>query len=398
MAVAFSRTLRALDADSSRPTLWVLFVGSAVLIGWTIWFLFARLPLFEVTDSARLEVEREAHVVASPLAGRVVSAQLELGREVRVGDLLVQLDSRLERLQLQEEQARRAALDPQLNALRAQIIAEKRAGTAQQQASSAALEEARARYREGDAGARFAEEQGARITRLHSEGLISEIDFLRGKAEAEKLRATAESLRLNVTRQEREQRTRDIERQARLQELERSMRQIEGQAATSTATIHRLKEEVERRTIRAPLQARLGEVANLRVGSYVDEGDKIASLVPTGELRVVANFPPPAVLGRIRPGQPARVRLQGFPWAQYGCIGSKVATVGSEVRDGHVRVELVLSSSFHSLIPLQHGLPGSVEVEVDRISPFALVMRVAGQSLAAPRPRVATPESGSANP
>ena len=35
-------------------------------------------------------------------------------------------------------------------------------------------------------------------------------------------------------------------------------------------------------------------------------------------------------------------------------------------------------------IPLQHGLPGTVEVEVDRVSPAALVLRHAGRMLSTP--------------
>ena len=34
---------------------------------------------------------------------------------------------------------------------------------------------------------------------------------------------------------------------------------------------------------------------------------------------------PVAVVGRIRPGQPARLRLEGFPWTQYGTVAATVA-------------------------------------------------------------------------
>ena len=76
--------------------------------------------------------------------------------------------------------------------------------------------------------------------------------------------------------------------------------------------------------------------------------------------------------------------LEGFPWTQYGAISATVASVASEVRDGRVRVELALRPNLASPIPLQHGLPGTVEVEVDRVSPAILVLRTAGQLLAVP--------------
>jgi membrane fusion protein (multidrug efflux system) len=47
-------------------------------------------------------------------------------------------------------------------------------------------------------------------------------------------------------------------------------------------------------------------------------------------------------------------------------------------------VELALDSRSDSRIPLQHGLPGSVEVEIETLSPANLVLRTAGSLLAGP--------------
>ena len=58
--------------------------------------------------------------------------------------------------------------------------------------------------------------------------------------------------------------------------------------------------------------------------------------------------------------------------------------VASEVRENHARVELVILK--HSpLVPMQHGMPASVEIEVDRASPMQLVLRAAGQLVAKTR-------------
>jgi hypothetical protein len=100
--------------------------------------------------------------------------------------------------------------------------------------------------------------------------------------------------------------------------------------------------------------------------------------IPPGMLKIMTDFLPPAALGRIQPGQPARLRLEGFPWTQYGAVSATVASVASEVRDGWVRVELAVHPDAAPPIPLQHGLPGTVEVEVDHVSPATLVLRTAG--------------------
>lgn len=108
-----------------------------------------------------------------------------------------------------------------------------------------------------------------------------------------------------------------------------------------------------------------------------------ASLI--GESTAVADFPP-AALGRLRPGQPARLRLDSFPWTQYGTVPATVAGVAPEIRDGRLQVELTLQPLATSRIPLQPGLTGSAEVEVERVSPAVLVLRAAGQRIAAPEP------------
>jgi membrane fusion protein (multidrug efflux system) len=113
----------------------------------------------------------------------------------------------------------------------------------------------------------------------------------------------------------------------------------------------------------------------------VTEGERIGVILPSQSLRVVAEFPPVLAFGKLRAGQPARVKLKGFPWMQYGTLQARVSRVAGEIRDGKVRVELALVSPFSSRIPLQHGLPGSVEIQVERISPAALLLRSAGQFL-----------------
>jgi multidrug resistance efflux pump len=107
-------------------------------------------------------------------------------------------------------------------------------------------------------------------------------------------------------------------------------------------------------------------------------------VVPPGTLKIMTDFLPPAALGRIQPGQPARLRLDGFPWMQYGAVSATVASVASEVRDGWVRVELAVRPDAAPPIPLQHGLPGTVEVEVDHVPPATLVLRAAGRLVTGP--------------
>ena len=385
MAIAFSRSMRSLNADRrSRRAIWLLIVAVLILACWGAWFLQARISRYEISDHARLEVDRAVSVLQAPIAGRVTSSALALGRHVNAGETLLEIEAAPQQLELSEAQARVAAVNPQIRSLNDEIAAQQKAQQAEREAGRAALQQARAQFREADAQARLADDEAARTVRMRAEGLVAERELVRAQAEQRSRRAAAEALESAVLKLEREQQTNDHDRDARMEQLRADITRLESDRSVAAKSVDRLAYEVQRRRVIAPVSGRLGEVAVLRAGGYVEEGDKVGAIVPDGRLRVVAEFAPPAALGRIRTGQHARLRLQGFPWMQFGAIPATVASVGSEVRDGQVRVELNVDE-LKTSIPLQHGLPGTVEVQVEDVSPAVLVLRAAGQLVASPK-------------
>jgi membrane fusion protein (multidrug efflux system) len=373
--------MHALAVDGFSRSLAGMLLAVALLGGWTAWFVLSRVAVYEVTQTARLEVGRAAHSVEAPVAGRVVMTHLTIGQEVEAGAVLVELDAEAQHLQREEARVRLAALAVQLTARRKEVMAEEAAWQSERQAAQGALDEAHARYREAEVAVRSAEEEAEFYTRLQVRGLAAQLDLVRTKAEVQKRRAATDTHRLAIRRLEGEQRTRERDRLTRLERFKREVVQLEGDMATAAATIERLEHEIEQRRIRAPVAGRLGAVAALQIGAVVRQGDPLGAILPPSALKIVAHFPPPAALGRLQPHQPARLRLAGFPWTQYGSIAATVASVAHEVRDGQIRVELSLTPDAMSAIPLQHGLPGTVEVEVERIAPVTLVLRAVGKRL-----------------
>ena len=378
MPSPFFKTTRSLETDTARPSLLGTAAAALLLAAWVGWFVLGEVTVYEATAEARLEVARAPHPIAPEVAGRIVSSRLELGREVRAGELLVEIDAEPQRLGLHEEKARAEAVVGQLAALRAELAAEERAAAEIAGAAPVALDEARARYDEAVTAARAAAAIADRYQKLRDQGLLSDIDLLKTRAEAERLHSIAESLRIGLDRQDRDQRARASDRLVRVEALRRQIAQAEGEIATRAATVERLRHDVDARRVVSPVDGRLGEVAALRVGAVVAAGEPLGAVVPSGRLRIVAEFPPSAALGRVRPGMPARVRLEGFPWTEYGQLSAEVASVGAEPRSGKVRVELEVRADPDSPIPLEHGLPGSVEVAVERVSPAMLALRTLG--------------------
>jgi membrane fusion protein (multidrug efflux system) len=388
MAATFSRTLRSLETDGPRRRLGALLVTGLVL-AWAAWFVLGRVAVYEVSDKTRLEVRSAAHAVASPVGGRVVTTYLTIGRQVEKDDVLLTLDAEAERHQLAERRARRDALAARLAAQRREFESEQAALEAQQVARDVAVREAQARIAEAEARVTLAERQAATSARLRLNNAISGEELLRDKAEVEARRAARNALTQAASLQEKDRLVQESASKTRLAKLGREAAELRGDIQIETAAIARLEYDIGLRTVRAPVAGRVGEAEEFRVGSVVRAADKLGALVPAGEPRAVAFFPAAAV-GRVRPGQPARLRLDAFPWAQYGTVAATVADVGNEPSGGLVRVELMLAADPASAIPVEHGMPGWAEVEVERVSPAVLLLRAAGQMLAARRP----PEPG----
>src|SRR5258708_4349782 len=74
---------------------------SLLLLGaWLGWFFVAPIPRYEVNSAARLEVDQQIRPVQSPVLARIVTSNLQIGRVVQAGDVLVELDSATERFQV----------------------------------------------------------------------------------------------------------------------------------------------------------------------------------------------------------------------------------------------------------------------------------------------------------
>ena len=384
LPTAFAKTLQDVDRSRASAAFLKLAAGLGLLAAVGFWLFRVPVILYETTADARLEISSAAAVVQAPLTGRVVASTLSMGIQVQAGDVLVRLDALPEELHANEQQTRLTTIQPEIRSLEAQIAAEESAGVDEQRASQSAIEEARLRVREAETPAKQAELDRRRLERLKKEGLTADRDYERAVSDLERYERAIATARAAIARLEHEQQTRDRQRAVRIATIRTEITRLESGRASVNASLRRVNYDVERRLIRAPISGTIGEATVLRQGSVLTEGARVASIVPSGQLRVVAFFPPQAAYGRLRPAAPARLRLKGFPWTEFGAVEARVAAVAAEERDGRSRVELEVLPSPALRVKLHHGMPGELEVEVERTPPYQLVLRAAGQWMTAP--------------
>jgi membrane fusion protein (multidrug efflux system) len=386
MSATFTRTLRSLEAGGGHRRGVGLLLLALAGVG-LAWSLFGQVTVYEVTDRAWLEAQSAPHPVAAPVDGRVIASRLILDGRVRAGDVLVVLDDepfRRKRAQKQAEKdailAKRKNLPRQLREARKKLRFLKgnrpvKLDIARWLAQVASLKADFDERRVANAGAACEKAPGA----------IASEEVMRNRKDARVSRLSVDIESRDVVRLEYDLLIQESDQQATIVKLKGEKDELDAALVAADAGIRELEYDIELRTIRAPVDGRVGEVTGFQVGSVVRAAaDRLGTIVPEEEQRAVALFPAAAV-GRIRGGQAARLRLQGFPWTQYGTVAATVANVGSEPSNGLIRVEFVLAADPSSRIPMGHGQPGSAEVAIEQVSPATLALRAAGQLLGATR-------------
>jgi membrane fusion protein (multidrug efflux system) len=386
----FLRSRQTLAGETTRD--WLLGATGVVLLlaAWLAWLVLARIPVYSVSDEARLESAATPRKVQAPVAGSVVARRAELGSRVAAGDILFEIAAELERARMTERESDLTSVGAQLRALDEQRLRAEQVLEGERNAALASRAEARARVDESRAAAEYAEQEARRAEELHASGLLSSSERDARLAEATQRSAAADREAQSLRRLEAQLEAEAQSRQGEIAELERELERLRGAQSQAGAAIQGLAADLERRTVRAPVDGIVAEIAELGSGAVVEEGDELATIVPPGEVAVVAHFSPSEALGRVRAGQRCRVRLQGFSWMRYGVLEARVERVASEARSGRVRVEARLVGDASAAIPREHGLPGVLEVEVERVSPVDLALRAAGRRVG-PGPRETPP-------
>lgn len=380
MPIAFSRSLRALGAERMSGTVAGLVAAGGLLVAWTLWLALARVALIETSVAARVEVAGAAVPVAAKLDGHVLRSEVVLGRRVAAGEAVLELDSGALQLARVEAEAQRSGVLTELEALAGEHAALAAAVGVYEQGGRTRHSEASASAQEAALAASFARNLAERSEELRALGVEAgeAAELLRARERGST--ALAEIRRLQVARTRAEQSERLATMRVELAHTAREEAALQRELAVREAAIATLEHQIGLHSLHAPIAGTLGGVEPLQPGAVLTRGSVVALVIPDGRLRVVASFTPAAV-GRIRPGQPVRVRLTGFPWAEFGSLHGEVEAIASETQDGLVRVECRLEDEPDSRIPVEHGLVGVVEVTVESVPAASLLLRSVGRLL-----------------
>ena len=353
----------------TRGSHWVLVGVLLVLAGLSAWGVLAHVPVYAVAMHTPLALDPALQVMMTPVAGQVRVTHLQVGREVEAGEVLVELDSTDQRLQLEEAQQHLLALEAHRTARRQEGAALETAWQATVQAAQAAHEEAQTRHDDAMRALQVAQEKVQRL------GPLSPL------ADLQPQKTAVETTRRSLQQLEHTQQVQAAEWRARLAQHQREVVVLEGDLAVATAQLARLAHTLEGSQLRAPSAGRLGAVASLLPGMIIQAGAWLGVLGPRGAFLVTADVPPAVAGGRLRAGQPAWLRFTSEPGRPAGTLPATVVEVAEAGPDASVHVVLRLAPEALAQLPLQPLAVGTVVVEVAQVAPITHVVRTLSQPL-----------------
>jgi membrane fusion protein (multidrug efflux system) len=268
----------------------VLFiVGLSLLLSGVGWYYRHVIygQYMQSTDNAY--VAADSVVVSSKIAGYVEEVFVRENEHVARGAALVQLDLRDYQAQAQQASAQIAATLAGADTIRSQVSEQ-----------DAAIRQARAQLAVARVAVDLASDQVARYRPLAITGAEPQEKLDQYEAQARQARAQLAAAQAAVSAAT-----------ARRATLFEQIGQTEAQADAARAQLKTADLTVDSTLLRASKPGRVGDLS-VRVGQFVQPGQRLMTVVPVTAIYVIANFKETQI-GLIRPGQNVRLEVDALP-------------------------------------------------------------------------------------
>lgn len=207
-----------------------------------------------------------------------------------------------------------------------------------------------------------------RFTRLRRSGIVSEkqlddkrSELLDLKRAEEQIDADAAMTRIEVVRVDKEGVDLTSNRELRLQNARARV------AEAHQNLLARLGEWEKNYLLRAPLAGTVTFFDYWSANQYVAAGDEVMTVVPQGERKLVGKLRVPLNnAGKLRIGQPVFIRLEAYPYQEYGLLKGSIRTISLVPRQDHYAVEvalpLPLTTTYGKQLAFMHEMQGRADV------------------------------------
>jgi multidrug resistance efflux pump len=320
-------------------------IAALALLGVVLVLYAWRLPPFTsaLQNTENALVRGQVTVIAPQVSGYVTAVPVQDFQHVAQGQLLVQIDDRSYRQQLDQAQAQRLTAEANL------------ANWEQQRRSAAAATAEAVAGRASNVAARDRTRAALRrAAALAGQQLVSEQDRETAQASATQAQATLAQSDAALQAAREQERTVDVNKQA-----------LQAAVASAVAAVRLAQINLDNTRIVAPRAGQLGQIG-VRQGAYVTNGTQLMALVP-GTLWVVANMKE-TQMAQVRLGQPVRFSVDALDNARLsGHVEEISPAAGSEFS------VLPADNATGNFVKIAQRIP--VRIRIDPDQPLAQRLR-----------------------
>jgi membrane fusion protein (multidrug efflux system) len=333
-----SRRQRARSYFQQHPrTKWVLLLVVLVIIAGVVW-VWHYYSIRESTDDA--QIDGYIYPVSARVAGTAIRVNFDNNMYVEKGAVLVELDPTDYQVALQRAEADLADAEATALAARTTVPITHTGTSSQLSAAQAALataqkDEMAARAQLVDAEARYrkAASDLRRMQQLITKDEISQQQYDAALTTEQAAQATVDAQSASVAAAQ----SRVVQAQANVRAAESAPQQVavsRARAGAAEALVQRARAAVEQArlnlqytTIRAPVSGIVSQ-RNIEPGQVIQAGQPLFGVVDLDNIWVTANFKE-TQLKNMRPGQPARIKVDAYGRTYTGHVDSIGGATGA---------------------------------------------------------------------
>lgn len=374
MAINFSDTLSSIHADLSQRNMLFSTVLGCLLLCWLMWLFWVPLSITKQAQGF-IEINQPALSLVAATAGRVEFVKLRVGDEVAADTPLIKINS-------DDEVKQIALLNQSIAKQKDSLVALNKTQESELRSLNNGITALEQKIKNilvqvDNVQAQF-DQQAKTVALLNSaNSAVSKIELQREQLQLKQIQERLLSKQQESANLHAEHRQLLEHKDSQAAKTTQDNSNQQSRIAALEGTLSQQEQLLKHKTLSVSKPAKVAEVMPLQTGQWINAGEQLATLLPQGDLRVLAQFKPVDAQGYLQLGQKAKIHVDNFPWLQYGALNAKVVHIDQAERNGMIRVLLELESNNH--LALQHGMSASINVSVASATPWQLLLQSLGR-------------------
>lgn len=166
-----------------------------------------------------------------------------------------------------------------------------------------------------------------------------------------------------------------LESQQKIQQLQVQLTQLQAKINETQNRLTTAKAQLQQLSLRSPVDGSISSLNLPNSGEVVQPGQTIAEVAPQDTPLVLSAILPNREAGFVKTGMPVQVKLDAFPYQDYGVISGKVTSISPDSKPDErlgavYQVEIALERNAirdnQTTIPLKAGQTASADIVLRR--------------------------------